>query len=72
MAPLAPLLDRIGWTPGELAGRLGCSHAYARQLRDGTREPSPDVTAWLERLAAAHDAMPPPPDWRRPRFGRTA
>jgi transcriptional regulator with XRE-family HTH domain len=61
MTPLAALLARIGWTTGELAGRLDVSPDTTRQWASGRRTPPPDVMLQLEPVARAVERA-----WRQP------
>lgn len=68
---LATLLDRIGWTTGELAERLGVSGETANQWRRRHRSPPPTVAPWLRRIAEGVEAAGPvPPNWTGVRTGR--
>jgi transcriptional regulator with XRE-family HTH domain len=50
----------IGWTQRGLADRIGWDEGTVRRwMRDGGEAPA-DVDAWLARLAAFHQAHPPP------------
>lgn len=60
---MAENLAALGWGIGQLKAKLGCSYAYASELRAG-RIRNPVIEAWLARLAKAHRANPPPA-WRR-------
>lgn len=66
MTPLSAILARIGWTVPHLAGRLGLPHQTVyrwhsgRNTRGNPCSAPADVIAWLERVAAAIEAEPPP------------
>jgi transcriptional regulator with XRE-family HTH domain len=53
-------LAAIGWTQRGLADRLGWDEGTVRRwMRDGGEAPA-EVDAWLGRVAAFHQAHPPP------------
>jgi ribosome-binding protein aMBF1 (putative translation factor) len=63
MTPAARLraaLDHLHWSCRSLAAILGRDERRVRRWAAGDYEPPEDVLAWLERLAAFHDAHPPP------------
>lgn len=73
MTPIAVLLARIGWTPGELARRLECADGTTHQWKSGRRAPPPYVVEWLEEVAAAlAKVRPTPVGWDGVRPGRRA
>lgn len=57
------LLDRlavIGWSLRQLSVRLGCDETRVRRWAAGQQQIPPNVAAWLEKLAEAHEAAPMP------------
>lgn len=66
MTPLARILDRIGWSAPQLAGRLGVHHATAyrwlagKNTRGNPASTPPTVLEWLERIARAIERENPP------------
>ncbi len=67
---LGELLDRIGWTTGELAERLQVSPDTTGQWRRGRRSPPPSVLVWLTEVAVAVEtAGAMPPGWIEPPHG---
>jgi hypothetical protein len=69
---LREILALLHWSQRSLAIPLDCSERLPRAWAQGRETIPPIVAEWLEALAAAHEAHPPPADWRRPRFGRVA
>ena len=77
-APMTPdpsslgmLLERIGWTTGELAARLGIAPATVRDWVSGRRAAPPAVLEWVAHVAAAVEACGPQPEgWSNPGVGR--
>ena len=68
---LGALLDRIGWTTGEAADRLGVAGATVRDGASERRRAPPTVIAWLAGVAAAVEACPAQPEgWSAPGPGR--
>jgi DNA-binding transcriptional regulator YiaG len=63
---LDELLRDIGWSPRELARRLGIGEATARSWQTGRRAPHASVVEWLrvvrDKLQEAGSA---PPGWDR-------
>ena len=57
---LRAALDRLHWSGRSLAAILGQDERKVRRWAAGAYEPPEDVLAWLERLAAFHDANPAP------------
>jgi ribosome-binding protein aMBF1 (putative translation factor) len=53
-------LDRLHWSGRLLATILGKDERQVRRWAAGAYEVPEDVLAWLERLAAFHDAHPAP------------
>ena len=62
---LRECLAWLRWSQRGLAEALGCDDRLVRRWAAGTGPVPDEVAAWLERLAAAHAAMPAPQDWRR-------
>lgn len=60
-ARLEATLDAIGWSTEALGRRTGVSPSTALRWARGTIPVPPEVTAWLEDLAAYHRARPVPP-----------
>jgi ribosome-binding protein aMBF1 (putative translation factor) len=60
---LRTALDRLHWSGRSLAAILGEDERKVRRWAAGAYDPPEIVLAWLERLAAFHDANPAP---RRP------
>ncbi|CDX22282.1 hypothetical protein LCM4577_30180 [Mesorhizobium sp. LCM 4577] len=57
---LRECLKSLRWDAGDLAQELGCSRTDATRWIEG-RAPVPlAVAAWIEALAKAHNALPPP------------
>ena len=69
---LTTALASLRWSQGLLATTLRLSPSTVRHWVAGRAPPPPDLLLWLERLAAHHEADPPPaltirpgnPDWR--------
>jgi hypothetical protein len=59
-ARLRKCLKTLRWREAELADASGNSVAEAKAWLDGRVHPPLAVTAWLEALAKAHAAVPPP------------
>jgi hypothetical protein len=57
-------LRYIRWTPINLASALQCDLSWIEALETGN-EDVPTGPAWLETLAQAHEAFPPPTTYRR-------
>lgn len=57
---LRAALDRLHWSGRALAAILGEDERKVRRWAAGVYQPREDDLAWLERLAAFHDANPPP------------
>ena len=57
---LAHCLSAVGWNAPALARALGLEETTARRWLKGARPVPEAVAAWLEALAAAHRALPPP------------
>jgi plasmid maintenance system antidote protein VapI len=57
---LQECLTAIGWTVRGLAAHLGLHETRSRRWVGGQYPVPPEVAAWLERLATAHERNPPP------------
>lgn len=53
-------IDTIGWSQRQLARVLDRHEGTVRQWARGSVQIPGEVAAWLEALAAAHEANPPP------------
>lgn len=62
---LRDVLGILRWSQRGLADALECDDRLVRRWASGAGSIPPDVAAWLEALAAAHEAHPAPTDWRR-------
>ncbi|CDZ29746.1 hypothetical protein [Neorhizobium galegae] len=60
-------LRHIRWTPINLASALQCDLSWIEALETGNEEVPAGLAAWLETLAQAHEALPPPTTYRRQR-----
>jgi hypothetical protein len=58
-------LASLRWTQRGLATILECDDRLIRRWAAGQADIPASVTAWLETLAQAHDAIPPPKGWKR-------
>ena len=58
-------LRHIRWTPINLASALQCDLSWIEMLETGDEEVPAGLAAWLEMLAQAHEALPPPTAYRR-------
>jgi hypothetical protein len=58
-------LRHIRWTPINLASALQCDLSWIEALETGNEEVPDGLAAWLETLAQAHEALPPPTTYRR-------
>jgi len=58
-------LAALGWTQRGLAATLRCDDRIIRRWASGDAEIPASVAAWLETLAKAHEALPPPQGWKR-------
>jgi len=61
----AETLASLRWTQRGLATVLDCDDRLVRRWAAGGAEIPASVAAWLETLAQAHDAIPPPQGWKR-------
>ena len=57
---LRTALDRLHWSGRSLAAILGHNERTVRRWIAGEYEAPDDVLAWVETLAAFHEAHPPP------------
>ncbi|QRM56408.1 hypothetical protein [Sinorhizobium sp. BG8] len=57
-------LLHIRWTPINLASALQCQLSWVEALEAGNEEIPAGLAAWLEELAQAHEALPPPTSYR--------
>jgi transcriptional regulator with XRE-family HTH domain len=48
---------QLGYTVGELAAAVGCSHAYVSQVEGGQTTPSPKYRAAVVRLLGVPEAL---------------
>ena len=62
---LREVLRLLNWSGRGLASVLECDERLIRRWTAGTFAVPPGVADWLEALALAHQANPPPADWRR-------
>lgn len=62
---LRDVLSLLRWSQRGLAEALTCDDRLVRRWASGDATVPPDVIEWLERLAAAHAALPAPTGWRR-------
>lgn len=60
-------LLHIRWTPINLASALQCELSWIEALEAGNEEIPAGLAAWLETLAQAHEALPPPKTYREKR-----
>ncbi|WP_171070459.1 hypothetical protein [Methylobacterium terricola] len=51
---------------------LDCDERIVRRWAAGDGAIPAELAAWLEKLAAVHEAAPPPTTWRRQRRPATA
>lgn len=58
-------LASLRWTQRGLAAILECDDRLIRRWAGGQADIPASVAAWLETLAQAHDAIPPPQGWKR-------
>lgn len=58
-------LTALHWTQRGLAAILECDDRLIRRWASGDADIPASVAAWLEALAQAHEALPPPQDWKR-------
>lgn len=57
-------LLRLRWTPINIASALQCELSWIEALEAGNEEVPVGLAAWLETLAQAHEALPPPLTYR--------
>lgn len=58
-------LAALRWTQRGLAAILACDDRLVRRWSNGSGDIPASVAAWLETLAKAHEALPPPQGWKR-------
>jgi plasmid maintenance system antidote protein VapI len=61
---LRDILALLCWSQRGLAGVLGCDERLVRRMATGAADIPAPIAAWLETLAAVHEANPPPSEWR--------
>jgi hypothetical protein len=54
----------IRWTPINIASALQCELSWIEALEVGNEEVPAGLATWLETLAQAHEALPPPSTYR--------
>jgi hypothetical protein len=54
----------IRWTPINIASALQCELSWIEALEAGNEEVPAGLATWLETLAQAHEALPPPSTYR--------
>ncbi|MBP1848256.1 hypothetical protein J2046_006546 [Rhizobium petrolearium] len=59
-ARFSECLLHIRWTPINIASALQCELLWIEAMEAGNEEVSAGLAAWLETLAQAHEALPPP------------
>jgi transcriptional regulator with XRE-family HTH domain len=57
-------LAAIGWSQRQLVTLLGCDTNLATRWSRGTAAIPPSIAKWLAKLAACHERLPVPTDWR--------
>ncbi|MGN6284514.1 MAG: hypothetical protein ACTHM2_05120 [Afipia sp.] len=57
-------LALLHWSQRGLATVLECDDRLVRRWASGDAEIPIPVAAWLETLAEAHNALPPPQGWK--------
>lgn len=57
-------LDALRWSQRGLAEALKTHPTTVRRWATGQGSIPPNVSAWLEELAAAHEARPMPEGWQ--------
>ncbi|TGE01665.1 hypothetical protein EU555_03025 [Methylobacterium nonmethylotrophicum] len=62
---LREVLALLRWSQRGLADALECDDRLVRRWASGDGSVPPEVAAWLEALADAHERNPPPAGWRR-------
>jgi len=60
MTPHQQRLAIIGWGERHFAKLLGRSYSTVRRWLDGTARMPPEIEAWLDQVARAVAALPPP------------
>ncbi len=59
------VLRLLNWSGRGLASVLECDERLIRRWMAGAAAIPAGIAAWLEALAIAHEANPPPADWRQ-------
>lgn len=54
----------IRWTPINFASALQCELSWIEALEAGNEDVPAGLAEWLETLAKAHEALPPPTTYR--------
>ncbi|WP_092774069.1 hypothetical protein [Agrobacterium fabrum] len=54
----------IRWTPINIASALQCELSWIEALEAGNDTVTDGLATWLETLAQAHEALPPPSTYR--------
>lgn len=62
---LREVLALLRWSQRGLAEALSCDDRLVRRWAAGVSGIPSGVATWLEALARAHAAVPPPGEWRR-------
>jgi hypothetical protein len=62
---LRACLTALRWTQRGLSVALECDDRLVRRWAAGEAEIPASVAAWIETLAKAHEALPPPQGWKR-------
>ncbi|RWY68885.1 hypothetical protein [Rhizobium sp. WSM1325] len=57
-------LLHIRWTPINIASALQCELSWIESMEAGNEEIPNVLATWLETLAQAHEALPPPTTYR--------
>ncbi|WP_223217378.1 hypothetical protein [Rhizobium cauense] len=63
-------LLHIRWTQINIASALQCELSWIEALEAGNEEIPSGLAVWLEALAQAHEALPPPDTYCGKRSGR--
>lgn len=59
-ARFSECLLHIRWTPINIASARQCELSWIEAMEAGNEEVPAGLAAWLETLAQAHEALPPP------------
>lgn len=54
----------IRWTPINIASALHCELSWIEAMESGNEDVPTGLAEWLETLAQAHEALPPPITYR--------